>query len=253
MAKIDHKISALLITYNEYANLEKVLPKLKFADEIIIVDSFSNDNSKELVTKFDNIKYIEHKFEDFSSQRNFALSLAKNEWVLFLDADEGLPNDLIQEIKEVTTNSISNDAYFVFRKYHFMNKHLRYSGWQSDKVIRLLKKSKSHYEGYVHEQLKVEGEIGTLKTRIEHFTYKNLDQYIYKLHHYADLKALELNNEGLEPTFFHYLFKPVYRFVHGYFIRLGFLDGYEGLINCVLQSYGVFLRYAKLRELNNKS
>lgn len=248
-----HKISALLITYNEYENLEKLLPKLCFADEVIIVDSFSEDRSEELISQFPQVQFIQRKFDNFSSQRNYALSLAKNEWILFLDADEGLPEQLVEEVKNITSeNESSHDAYYVYRKYHFMNKHLRYSGWQSDKVIRLFKKSKSQYKGYVHEQLIVQGTIGSLETRIEHYTYKSFDHYVYKLHQYADLKATELYNQGVSPGVFHYFLKPAYRFFNSYFLRLGFLDGYEGLINCITQSYGVFLRYVKLREMGRK-
>lgn len=254
MIPLNHKITALLITYNEYKNLEKLLPKLSFADEVIIVDSFSEDDSEKLITKFPKIQFIQRKFDDFSSQRNYALNLAKNEWVLFLDADEGLPEKLITEIKTITSSKENEvaDAYYVYRKYHFMNKHLRYSGWQSDKVIRLFKKSKCQYKGYVHEQLEVNGTIDSLNTRIEHYTYKNFDHYVYKLHQYADLKAQELYSQNIKATTFHYFFKPAYRFLNSYFIRFGFLDGYEGLINCITQSYGVFVRYVKLRELYSK-
>ncbi len=250
MIQKDHKISALLITYNEYENLKKLLPKLCFADEVIIVDSFSEDNSSELVAQFSKVQFVEREFDDFSSQRNYALRLAKNEWVLFLDADEGLPDRLIKEVKKTISNpKKTHEAYYVHRKYHFMNKHLRYSGWQSDKVIRLFKKNKCQYKGYVHEQLQVNGSIGTLETRIEHYTYKSFDHYMHKLHQYADLKAKELRQKGMKPAFFHFFIKPSYRFFYSYFIRFGFLDGYEGLINCITQSYGVFLRYVKLREM----
>ncbi|MFV0531826.1 MAG: glycosyltransferase family 2 protein [Flavobacteriales bacterium] len=248
-----HKISTLLITYNEYNNLEKLLPKLCFTDEIIIVDSFSDDRSQELVSQFPKVQFVQRKFDDFSSQRNYALSLAKNEWILFLDADEGLPDQLIEEIKQIIGSiEKSYDAYYVYRKNHFMKKHLRYSGWQNDKIIRLFKKSKCFYKGYVHEQLQVNGTIGILKTRIEHFTYKSFDHYVYKLHQYADLRAKELYNRKVNPNVYHYFFKPAYRFFNSYFIRLGFLDGYEGLINGITQSYGVFLRYVKLREMKQK-
>ncbi len=251
MIHSNHKITALLITYNEYENLEKLLPKLCFADEVIIVDSISQDHSQELVAQFPKAQFIQRKFDNFSSQRNYALSLAKNEWILFLDADEGLPKELVEEVKNITTSDENTvcDAYYVYRKYHFMNKHLHYSGWQSDKVIRLFRKSKCYYKGYVHEQLEVNGTIGSLSTRIEHYTYKNFDHYVHKLHQYADLKAQELYSQNIKATAFHYFFKPAYRFLNSYFIRLGFLDGYEGLINCITQSYGVFVRYVKLREL----
>lgn len=243
------KISVLLITYNEYNHLVKLLPKLDFVDEVIIVDSYSTDSTKELIDQYPKVQFIQQTFNDFSSQRNYAIEKAKNEWILFLDADEGYSDKFIHEIQQIINSSNPNDAYYVYRKYNFMNKQLKYSGWQSDKVIRLFKKSKCYYTGYVHEQVKVNGSTGILKTRIEHYTYKSFDHYVWKLHQYADLKAKELQQKNISPSFYHFFIKPSYRFFNSYFLRLGFLDGYEGLINCITQSYGVFLRYVKLKEL----
>ena len=136
---LPEKISVLIITLNEAVHMKPLLDDLKFADEVIIVDSFSTDGTKLIATSFENVKFIEHKFNNYTSQRNFAIDQAKNNWILFIDADERLTPELKLEILETIQNRPKYSAYLVFRIFMFNNKVLHFSGWQTDRIFRLFK------------------------------------------------------------------------------------------------------------------
>lgn len=236
-------ISALAITYNEEDYIERYTQQLSFADEIIFIDSFSTDNTVDLAKKY-GVKVIQREFDNFSNQRNFALQHAKHNWVLFFDLDESLPEALISEIKTLTNGNPDFDAYKVKRNFYFMGRKIKYSGFQNDTVIRLFKKDKCQYNGnLVHETLSVEGKTGSLKQRLDHYTYKTFDDYNKKQTHYSKLQAKALFEKNKRPNLYHFLIRPLYRFLHQYFIKLGILDGKEGFILAYLQGFSVFKRY----------
>ncbi|MDT0559516.1 glycosyltransferase family 2 protein [Ichthyenterobacterium sp. W332] len=236
-------ISALAITYNEEDYIERYVQQLSFADEIIFIDSFSTDNTVDLAQKY-GVKVIQRKFDNFSTQRNFALEHASNDWVIFFDLDESLPNQLISEIKTIVKENSKNYAYRVKRNFYFMGKHIKYSGFQNDTVVRLFNKTKCTYNGnLVHETLSVNGTIGSLKNTLDHYTYKTFDDYNKKQTQYSKLQAKHLYNKNVRPNLYHFFVRPLYRFLHQYFIKLGFLDGKEGFILAYLQGFSVFKRY----------
>jgi glycosyltransferase involved in cell wall biosynthesis len=249
------KISALIITLNEAKNISFVLENLSFADEIIVVDSYSEDDTADIAKSYPNVKVFQNKFLDFTTQRNFALEKAKHEWVLFLDADERVTDDLKDEILEVINQPKTADAYYFYRKFMFKGKPLHFSGWQTDKNIRLFKKSKSTYtaERLVHEVLKVEGTTSYMKHKLIHYSYSSYSSYKAKMISYAKLKAKELKQKGLEkPNAYHYFIKPAYKFLYDYVIRLGFLDGRKGIIICYLNALSVYRRYPFLKQLSKQ-
>ncbi len=243
------KLTVIIPTLNEEHNIKDVLESVAFADEIIVVDSYSTDKTIEkarLCTKY----VFQHKFKDFSSQKNWALEQATNEWVLFVDADERISSALKSEI--VATINLKTDyvAYSMHRNNYFLGKKVRFSGWQNDKVVRLIKKSKCRYNNkLVHESIDADGEIGLLHNPLLHYTYKNFDHYVNKLNHYSDLQSLESFQKNKKVNFFHFLIKPLFRFIKHYFIKQGFRDGYVGFVIAYLQSYAVFSRYVKLWQL----
>ena len=243
------KISALIITLNEAKNMASVIENLSFADEIIVVDSFSEDETLTIAKSYPNVKVYQNRFIDFTKQRNFALNKAKFEWILFLDADERVTAALKNEILETVKQKYTADAYFFYRKFMFEGKPLHFSGWQTDKNIRLFRKHKAKYteERLVHEILKVEGKVETLKHKLIHYSYSSFSSYKKKMKSYAQLKAKELHNKGVKPNPFHYIIKPLYKFLYVYFIRLGFLDGKKGLIICYLNAFSVYMRYPLLK------
>ena len=252
MNKIE-KISGLIITYNEEKNIVELLKNIDFVNEIIIVDSFSSDNTKKLALQNEKVTFIEHPFSDFTSQRNFALKNANNDWILFLDGDERITNDLKNEILKTVADVNAKDAYYFYRKYLFQNKIVHFSGTQTDKNFRLFKKSKCKYtsERLVHETLEVNGSVAILNNKLLHYSFVNYTDYKQKMINYGKLKAKELFLKNKKATFFHRFIKPLYKFLYSFIIRLGFLDGYKGLIICYLHSVSVYITYKELHKLQN--
>ncbi|NND63741.1 MAG: glycosyltransferase family 2 protein [Flavobacteriaceae bacterium] len=246
------KISALAITLNEAEVIENFIESLSFVDEIIIVDSYSTDATVELAQKHEKIKVLQRKFDNFSAQKNYAIAQAQNEWVLFFDPDEEITTEVAKEIQEAVQNPKA-DAYFIRRQLYFMGKKIRYSGFQTDWVIRLFRKDKAQYNGnLVHETLDVEGTTAKLRARVPHHTYKSFDDYTGKLHRYSALQARMLYEKKKKPNLFHFLFRPFYRFWHQYLLRLGILDGKEGFILAYVNAFSVFKRYVNLWLLYRK-
>ncbi|MAO08435.1 MAG: glycosyl transferase family 2 [Alteromonas sp.] len=247
-----NKISALAITLNEAEVLEDFLKSLDFVDEIIIVDSFSSDQTKAIATSFEKVKWFERTFDNFSEQKNFAISKASHDWLLFFDPDEEITSEVKEEILETLENPKA-DAYFIRRQLYFMGKKINYSGFQTDWVIRLFHKKHGRYNGnLVHETLQVQGTTAKLKSRVPHHTYKSFDDYTHKLHKYSALQARMLYEKKKKPSLFHFIFRPFYRFWHQYLIRLGILDGKEGFILAYINAFSVFKRYLNLWLLYRK-
>ncbi len=244
-------ITGLIITYNEQKHISEVIKNIDFVDEIIVVDSYSTDDTIKIINSFPKVKLYQKKFEDFTSQRNYALSLASHDWILFIDADERVTPKLKEEIIQTSNGINTKDAYYFYRKFMYKGKHLRFSGWQTDKNFRLFKKSKASYvsQRLVHETLEVNGSIGILKHKLIHYSFEDYDIYKSKMRSYGKLRAKELMIKGKKPTLYHFFIKPLYKFLHDYLFRLGFLDGKKGIVICYLNAFGVYTRYVELKKL----
>jgi glycosyltransferase involved in cell wall biosynthesis len=249
------RLTALIITYNEESNIKTLLEDLAFADEIIVVDSFSTDKTFEIVSTFKNVKIFQRIFDNFALQRNYALNLATNSWILFIDADERLTPKLKKEINFTINQKESASAYFVYRNFMFKNKKIHFSGWQTDKIIRLFKKKDAHYNvnKIVHEKLIVNGQTKKLKHKLNHYSYSNYIEYKQKMIFYGKLKAQEQFIKKTKPKFFHFYIRPVYQFLNQYFLRLGILDGRKGIIICYLNALSVFVRFQELKKIRKKA
>jgi glycosyltransferase involved in cell wall biosynthesis len=234
-------LSVIIPTYNEEECLYRALYSVKFADEIIVVDSFSTDRTVEIANQF-NCKVIQRQFDNFSNQKNHALQFATKEWVLFLDADERITYNLQQEIKDVIDNG-KYTAYKLNFPHFFMNRFLYH---HSSNVTRLVVREKCHFEGNVHEKLIVDGSVGKLKNPVLHYTYKGLEHYIKKRDVYSWFQAEQLHEKGKKATYLQLVFKPLFRFFSSYILKRGFMDGIPGLAISGINAYGVFSRYAKL-------
>ena len=244
-------ISVLIITLNEEIHMYELLSDLEFADEVIVVDSFSTDRTKSICESFENVKFIENKFENYTTQRNFAINQARNNWILFIDADERLTPALKAEIIETVSNNQEVSAYLFYRKFYFKKKVLRFSGWQTDRIFRLFKKDKCRYthKRLVHEKLDVDGKIAYFKNRLIHYSYADYESYKGKMITYGKLKAREKYQSGFKPTVFHEYGHSTYNFLYQYLIRLGILDGRKGIIICYLNALSVSARYKELDRL----
>ncbi|QLC65339.1 glycosyltransferase family 2 protein [Flavobacterium sp. LPB0248] len=247
------KLSVLIITLNEEQHIKSLLEDIDFADEIIVVDSYSTDKTVSIVESFANVKLIQNHFVDYTAQRNFALDQAKNSWVLFIDADERLTSELKSEIVTAINSENVASAYFIYRIFMFKNSRLNFSGWQTDKIFRLFNKSKCRYneERTVHEKLIVDGKIASLRYKIIHFSYSSYEDYKSKMYNYGILKANEKLAKGKKSYFLMQLLHPLYTFLYQFIIRFGFLDGSKGVIICYLNAYSVYIRYKELRKITS--
>ncbi|KAF2340616.1 glycosyltransferase family 2 protein [Flavobacterium tistrianum] len=247
------KLSVLIITLNEEKHIKSLLEDVDFADEIIVVDSYSTDKTVSIVESFKKVKLIQHPFIDYTSQRNFALDQVKNQWVLFIDADEKLTPELKSEIVTAINSKNAASAYFIYRVFMFKNSRLNFSGWQTDKIFRLFDKLKCRYneERTVHEKLIVNGEIASLKHKIIHYSYSSYEDYKSKMYNYGILKANEKFAKGMKPRFLLKFLHPLYTFLYQFIIRFGFLDGRKGVIICYLNAYSVYIRYKELRRITS--
>lgn len=234
-------LSVIIPTYNEEAYIERALMSLQFADEIIVIDSFSTDRTVAITNNY-NCKIIQREFDNFSNQKNHALQFATCDWVLFVDADERIPYTLQNQILDAM-KSEKHSGYKLKFPHFFMNRFLYH---HYNYVTRLVKRNECHFEGSVHEKLIINGSVGKLNSPVLHYTYKGLQHYINKKDSYAWFQAEQLLKKGKKATYFHLAFKPFYRFFSSYILRGGFRDGIPGLAVAGINAYGVFSRYAKL-------
>lgn len=247
------KITVIIPTFNEQDNIQRAINSVSFANEILVIDSFSTDKTLEIISKNSNVKLIKRVFDNFSNQKNYAIQKAKHSWIFILDADEEVTTELTEEILQKIQHPNKNIGFYVYRNFFFGDKKLNFSGWQRDKVIRLFKKDKNTYKGKVHEKIQSNGNVGYLEKKINHYSYKNLIQYKAKLNKYAKLQAEEiLENNGFV-TPFHILLKPVIRFLIHYIFKLGFLDGKPGIVMSYLSAYGVAQRYKEFFKIKKQN
>jgi len=247
--RVQNKITAIIPTLNEAKYIEDAIGTVDFADEIIVIDSYSSDNTVEIAEK-NNVRVIQRKFDNFSSQKKYAISMAENEWIYILDADERVPVKLRREILKAMENPVEIVGFYIYRTFYFLGKKINYGGWQSDKVIRLFRKDKCEYnDNLVHETIDFQGKVTFLKNKIDHYSYRSYDHYLNKLNHYASLQAKELYENRVAVNIFHLTLKPPFRFFVHYIIRRGFLDGFPGFVLATQHAYGVLTRYIKLRFL----
>ena len=245
------EISAVLITYNEEKRLEGALKSLGgIASEIIVVDSFSKDETVRIAKKYTS-KIIEREWTNFADQKNFGNRRATFPWILSLDADERLSPELREEILELKRGEEpACSAFSMPRLVFYLGRWIRHSGWYPDRKVRLFRKDRARWEGeYVHEKLVVEGDVAKLLQPIHHFTYPNIASHLARINKFSDLGAQKLYGEKKKCRWYHLLFLPFFRFIRAYFIKLGILDGFAGLVISVLTGYAAFARYAKLKEI----
>lgn len=248
------KITALVITYNEIGYIENCLKSLDFADEIIVVDSYSTDGTYEFLTAQPRVRVVQHPFKNYTAQKAFTLAQSSNDWVVFVDADEVVTPELQNEIIETVNSSPKHVAFWFRRKFMFQKKQLRFSGWQTDKNYRLFRQSKVQFSDkrIVHETLVVDGSSGILNSKLTHYCYRDFDNYKHKMALYGRMKAKEAFQKGKEFSVFKLLAKPTFTFVYNYIFRLGVFDGMKGIKVCYLNALGDWERYIELRKLNQE-
>jgi len=244
-----HKLTAIISCKNEEDNIENVIKSVDFADEVMVVDSFSTDKTVELARKHTDF-ILEREYSYPADQKNWAIPQANNEWILLLDADERATDGLKEEVQELLRSNPQKDAYWIRRENYFMGKKLHFGGTQSDRVIRLFKRDSCRYEDKkLHEEIITAGDVGILKNKLVHYSYKSLEHYLDKITRYTVYGAKDFDSKTGTITPYHYVIKPAFKFVSFYVFKLGFLDGFVGFVVAALASYSVLLRYVKLAEI----
>lgn len=244
-------ISSIVITFNEEDNIKDCLESIKWSDEIIVIDSGSTDKTVEIARNYTDKIFIEKL--SYGSKRNIGIDNASCEWIFWLDADERVTDELKNEIQNVT-QAPAPDAYLINRKSYFINKFIKHCGWYPDYTLRLFRKSTGikFDEKKVHEKAVYEGETVKLKSQLLHYTDMTFEHYLKKLNRYTTFSAQEMFEKSKKASIADIIFRPAFTFFKMYFLQLGILDGYMGLILCVLSSMHVFFKYSKLYYLNLK-
>ncbi|MFH1860495.1 MAG: glycosyltransferase family 2 protein [bacterium] len=241
-------ISVIIITHNEEKNISECLKSVKWADEIVVVDAFSHDDTKKLAEEF-GAKVFQTEWQGYGKQKNYALSCATMDWILSIDADERITPELADEIQGVMQNP-KMDGYQICRKAYFLGKWIRHSGWYPDYCLRLFHKGRGVFaEKQVHEYVELSGSIGQLDGAMLHYTDNNLNHYLSKLGRYTTLAADELGAKGKKASLGDLIIRPLFIFFKMYILKKGFLDGIHGFVLAVLSSFYVFVKYAKLWEI----
>jgi glycosyltransferase involved in cell wall biosynthesis len=245
------QLSVVIITFNEESQIGRCLDSVKeVADEIIVVDSFSKDRTRE-ICESRGVRFFEHHFEGYSAQKNYANSLASFGFILSLDADEALSDELIASIRKEKAD-FAFDAYLMNRMVNYCGTWIRHGAWYPDRKIRIFSKQKAYWEGqHVHEtiQLGSGSRIGQLKGDIHHYSYTSLEGHIAQFDKFTSISAAELYSKGRKASFLKLYLSPVMSFIKGFFIRLGFLDGHYGILICFVNAFATYMKYAKLRRL----
>jgi glycosyltransferase involved in cell wall biosynthesis len=245
------KISVTIITKNEEANIRECLESVRWADEIVVVDSGSSDQTLEICNQY-QAKVYQEDWQGFARQKNSAVAKTRNEWVLSVDADERVPKELQEEIANVLRRNSSVDGYFLARKNFFLGKWIKHCGWYPDYTLRLFRKDLGYFEEReVHERVKVQGKVGYMQYPLEHFTYRSISDFIQRLDRYASLAAREMKKEGRRFRYIDLFFRPPFTFIQMYLLRTGFLEGYFGFLLSILYSFYTFAKYSKLKEIEN--
>lgn len=245
-------ISLVVITKNEESNIERCLRSVPFAKDIVVLDSSSQDKTRELA-KHMGARVFDEPFRGYRDQKQRAVDLATTDWILSLDADEALSPELAAEIQSLLNDSPKFAAYEIPRLSFHMGRWIRHGGWYPDRQIRLFNRQLCKWEkGHVHEKISTPS-LGRLQTSIQHWVFENLSDQVNTNNHYSSLGAKDLFERGKIFTLVHLLFKPVSKFVETYIWKLGCLDGMPGFIVAVGAAYSVFLKYAKLWEMRKIS
>jgi len=245
-------ISVIIITKDEQDNIRDCLESVKWADEIIVVDSGSADQTECICREYTERFYVKD-WPGFGIQKQRALDLASNEWVLSIDADERVTPELKNEIIEKSLNS-ETEGYLIPRLSYYLGKNIKYAGWYPDYTLRLVKRSSSHFtKDVVHERMVVEGPVGKLLHHFLHYPYKDVAHHVQKINQYSSLSAQKMFEQGKDVSWAMILVKSVFGFFRAYILRKGFLDGWRGVVVSLSTALSVYLKYVKLKEARLKN
>ena len=245
------RLSVAIITLNEEANIRRTLESIRWADEIIVLDSGSTDRTVSICREFTDLVF-QQDWLGYGKQKNAAIDRAGGDWVLSLDADEPIEPALADEIRAIMASPDARDGYRIPRKTFFLGRWVRHGGWYPDYNLRLFRKGKGRFsERVVHESVTVDGTIGATRHAILHYAYPDLSSYLASINRYSSLAVEVMAQRGIparKTSWITIVFRPVATFLLKYVFRLGFLDGKQGLLINLFHSWYVFAKYAKAWE-----
>ena len=246
-------ISAVIICKNEENNIARCLESIKWADEIVIVDTGSTDRTLEICSNYGCSIFILDKWEGFGKAKNYAVNKAKYDWIFSIDADEEVSESLKNKILLKINEPEQNKAFKIKRVSYFMGKMIRYSGWQRDYPLRLFNRKNGNFNlKIVHEGVRVDCEIEKIDDILHHHTYPEIKTHISKMIHYTELGAKQDFEKKKKSSITKAVFKGLLRFFKMYIINLGFLDGKAGLVLALNTIFYVYLKNIYIWELNQK-
>ena len=249
----DKRVTALITTYNEEKNIEKCIKSVSWADEILVIDSFSTDNTVSICKKL-GAKVLQREYNYAANQKNWAIPQATHPWIVLLDADEITESSLEKEIKSILKTRPKFTAYWIQRRNYFLGKKVRFCGWQNDHVVRFFHRDFHIYENkMVHEEIIQTRPFGILKSKIIHNTTSDLKAYTQKIERYAHFAAQEFMRKSKRITIFDLYIKPAFKFLNSYIIRGGIFDGKIGWIICKLRTRETWLKAKIASEQKNDS
>jgi len=242
-------ISAVVTTFNEAHNIGDCLESLLWCDEIIVVDSFSADKTLEIASSYGKVKFLQRQYMGSASQKNWAMDQCRGEWILIFDADERCTPELQAEIQELLHRGPECEAYTIKRRVFFMDRVIRFSGWQHDRVVRLVRRGSGRYPNRrVHADMQTRGSAGVLRNPMLHFMIESFEQYLPRIVRYGFWGAAQGWKQNRQAGLFQVFIRPIWRFMRMYVFQLGFLDGMAGLVFCMLQAFGTYLKWGILWE-----
>ncbi len=245
-------LSVCIICFNEEQNIKRCLESAAWADEVVVVDSMSEDKTFEIASQFTDAVY-QRPWTGYEDQKNFALSKAKGDWVLSIDADEEITEALRNEIVALMGNANAKDGYRIPRRSFYQGRWITHSGYYPDRQLRLFRRDRGHWTGgRVHERVEIKGRVGDLKNDLLHYPYKGvLSGQIQTVDEFSTLMAKDLYAKGKRFHIYLLLLRPFFKFMEVYLLKRGFLDGLAGFIIATSSAYAMFVRYVKLREIEN--
>lgn len=238
-------ISAIVTTFNEERNIGECVESLLWCDEIFVVDSFSTDGTAAEVAHFPQATFVQRTYFGSASQKNWAMDQVKHDWILIFDADERCTPALQREIEALLASGPRHDAYTIHRRVFFMDKVIRFSGWQRDRVVRLVKKGTARYPNRrVHADMQTLGPAPVLKNSMDHHMAESLEEYVQRIMKYSYWGAAQAWRDGKKAGGVEVLGRSAWRFFRTYVFQFGILDGMHGLVFCLLQAFGTYVKWA---------
>ncbi|MBN2662063.1 MAG: glycosyltransferase family 2 protein [Bacteroidales bacterium] len=246
------KISAVIITFNEENNIERCVNSLNgVVDEIIVLDSFSSDKTPEICKRL-NVRFKQHAFDGHIEQKNRVMNMASYDYVLSLDADEFLSDELKSSILQIKSADFTSDAYYFNRLNYYCGKAIKHGAWYPDKKIRLWNKNKGKWGGKnPHDTVILQNYSNKifLSGDLNHYSFLSVNQHVEQINKFSLIKAQNDFHLKKKPSVFKMILKPLYKFLIAFFFKAGFLDGFYGFVVAINSSHAEFLRHAKLKEL----